>query len=188
MPRCGRPSRRAVSRPVCADQKNLALSVDTKHRGASTVGPHPARPAPAAAPHDPPHSANVCRSAIGRPIPGHRLRRGPTKRGVPGDEKDDDHQPSNETFGDHVDTSRPYPPHLSRGDCGPTSQIHQLGGDRTWYGESWQARPSPLPKRWFLGANRPDHSRIRTLESASSRRPTTRRSRPWPGRPSRSSG
>jgi hypothetical protein len=60
--------RRAVSRPVCADETNLALSVDRKLRGASTVGPHTARPAPAVAPHDPPRQADACRSAIGRPI------------------------------------------------------------------------------------------------------------------------
>ena len=68
MPRCGRPARRAVSRPVCADEKNPALSVDRKLRGASTVGPHTAQPAPAVAPHDPPRQADACRSAIGRPI------------------------------------------------------------------------------------------------------------------------
>ena len=68
MPRCGRPARRAVSRPVCADEKNLALSVDRKLRGVSTVGPHTAQPAPAVAPHDPPRQADACRSAIGRPI------------------------------------------------------------------------------------------------------------------------
>ena len=68
MPRCGRPARRAVSRPVCADEKNLALSVDRKLRGVSTVGPHTAQPAPAVAPHDPSRSADACRSAIGRPI------------------------------------------------------------------------------------------------------------------------
>ena len=48
--------------------ENLALSVDRKHRGASTVGPHTARSAPAVAPRDPPRSAVACRSAIGRPI------------------------------------------------------------------------------------------------------------------------
>jgi len=68
MSRCGRPVRRAVSRPVCADEKNPALSVDRKFRGASTVGPHTAQPAPAVAPHDPPRQADACRSAIGRPI------------------------------------------------------------------------------------------------------------------------
>ena len=68
MPRCGRPVRRAVSRPVCADETNPALSVDRKLRGASTVGPHTAQPAPAVAPHDPPRQADACRSAIGRPI------------------------------------------------------------------------------------------------------------------------
>ena len=68
MSRCGRPVRRAVSRPVCADETNPALSVDRKLRGASTVGPHTAQPAPAAAPHDPPRQADACRSAIGRPI------------------------------------------------------------------------------------------------------------------------
>jgi len=60
--------RRAVSRPVCADETNPALSVDRKFRGASTVGPHTAQPAPAVAPHDPPRQADACRSAIGRPI------------------------------------------------------------------------------------------------------------------------
>jgi hypothetical protein len=45
MPRCGRPASRAVSRPVCADEKNPALSVDRKLFGTSTIGPHPARPA-----------------------------------------------------------------------------------------------------------------------------------------------
>ena len=68
MPRCRRPARRAVSRPVCADETNPALSVDRKLRGASTVGPHTAQPAPAVAPRDPPRSAVACRSAIGRPI------------------------------------------------------------------------------------------------------------------------
>jgi len=71
MSRCGRPVRRAVSRPVCADEKNPALSVDRKFRGASTVGPHTAQPAPAVAPHDPPRQADACRSAIGRPILEH---------------------------------------------------------------------------------------------------------------------
>ena len=32
------------------------------------TGPHPARSAPAVAPHDPPRSADACRSAIGRPV------------------------------------------------------------------------------------------------------------------------
>jgi len=68
MPRCGRPARRAVSRPVCADEKNPALSVDRKLFGTSTIGSHPVRSAPAVAPHDPPRSADACRSAIGRPI------------------------------------------------------------------------------------------------------------------------
>jgi len=68
MPRCGRPVRRAVSRPVCADEKNPALSLDRKLFGTSTVGPHTAQPAPAVAPHDPPRQADACRSAIGRPI------------------------------------------------------------------------------------------------------------------------
>ncbi len=63
-----RPARRAVSRPVCANAKNPALSADRKLLGTSTIGPHQARPAPAVAPHDPPHSANACRSAIGRLI------------------------------------------------------------------------------------------------------------------------
>jgi hypothetical protein len=53
---------------VCADEKNPALSADRKLFGTSTIGSHPARPAPAVAPHDPPHSADACRSAIGRPI------------------------------------------------------------------------------------------------------------------------
>ena len=68
MPQSGRPARRAVSRPVCAHEKNPALSVDRKLFDTSTIGPHTARPAPAVAPHDPPRSADVCRSAIGRPI------------------------------------------------------------------------------------------------------------------------
>lgn len=68
MSRCARSVRRAVSRPVCADETNPALSVDRKLRGASTVGPHTAQPAPAVAPHDPPRHAVACRSAIGRPI------------------------------------------------------------------------------------------------------------------------
>ena len=68
MPRCGRPARRAVSRPVCADETNLALSVDRTLLGTSTIGPHPARPVPAVAPRDPSRSADACRSAIGRAI------------------------------------------------------------------------------------------------------------------------
>jgi hypothetical protein len=60
--RCGPLATRAVSRPVCADEKNPALSVDRKLLGFSTVGPHPARPVPAVAPHDPPRSADACRS------------------------------------------------------------------------------------------------------------------------------
>jgi hypothetical protein len=60
--------RRAVSRPVCADETNPPLSVDRKLRGASTVGPHTTQPAPAVAPHDPPRQADACRSAIGRTI------------------------------------------------------------------------------------------------------------------------
>ena len=68
MPQSGRPARRAVSRPVCADEKNPALSVDRKLFGTSTIGSHPVRSAPAVAPHDPPRSADACRSAIGRPI------------------------------------------------------------------------------------------------------------------------
>jgi hypothetical protein len=74
MPRCGRPVRRAVSRPVCADETNSALSVGRKLLGSSTVGPRPARPVPDGAPRDPPRSAVACRSAIGRPnpfVPGH---------------------------------------------------------------------------------------------------------------------
>jgi hypothetical protein len=70
MSRCGRPARRAVSRPVCANEITPALSVDRKLLGISTIGPHPARSVPAVAPHDPPHSADACRSAIGRPIRG----------------------------------------------------------------------------------------------------------------------
>jgi hypothetical protein len=65
---CGRPARRAVSRRARADEKNPALSVDRKLFGTSTIGSHPARSAPAVAPHDPPRSADACRSAIGRPI------------------------------------------------------------------------------------------------------------------------
>jgi prepilin-type processing-associated H-X9-DG protein len=42
--------------------------VDRKHLGTSTIGPHPARSAPAVAPRDPPRSAVASRSAIGRPI------------------------------------------------------------------------------------------------------------------------
>jgi len=58
MPRCGRPARRAVSRPVCADETNSALSEDRKLFGTSTIGPHPARLAPAVAPVDPHRSAD----------------------------------------------------------------------------------------------------------------------------------
>jgi hypothetical protein len=68
MPRCGLPARRAVSRPVCANEKNSTLSVDRTLLGTSTIGPHPAQSVPAAAPHDPPRSPVACRSAIGRPI------------------------------------------------------------------------------------------------------------------------
>ena len=68
MPRCGRPARRAVSRRARADENNPALSVDRKLFGTSTIGSHPARSAPAVAPHDPPRSADACRSAIGRPV------------------------------------------------------------------------------------------------------------------------
>ena len=68
MPRCGRPARRAVSRPVCANEKNPALSVDRKPLGTSKRASHPARPVPAFAPHGPRCSADACRSAIGRPI------------------------------------------------------------------------------------------------------------------------
>ena len=60
--------RRAVSRPACANETNPALSVDRKLRGASTVGPHTAQPAPAVAPRAAPRQADACRSAIGRPI------------------------------------------------------------------------------------------------------------------------
>ena len=65
MPRCRRPARRAVSRRARADEKNPALSVERKLFGTSTIGSHPARSAPAVAPHDPPRSADACRSAIG---------------------------------------------------------------------------------------------------------------------------
>jgi hypothetical protein len=68
MPRCGRPARRAVSRPVCADETNLALSVDRKPLGTSKRASHPAGPVPAVAPHGPRCSADACRSAIARPI------------------------------------------------------------------------------------------------------------------------
>jgi hypothetical protein len=68
MPRCGRPARRAVSRPVCAHEKNQALSVDRKLLGTSKRASHPARPVPAFAAHGPRCSADACRSAIGRPI------------------------------------------------------------------------------------------------------------------------
>jgi hypothetical protein len=67
MPQSGRPARRAVSRPVCADETNPAWSVDRTVRGTSTIGSHPARSALAVAPHDPPRSVGACRSAIGRP-------------------------------------------------------------------------------------------------------------------------
>ena len=79
----GRPARRAVSRPVCADETNPALSVDRKLFGTSTIGPHPARQVPAVTPHDPPRSAVTCRSAIGRPIPNPLLEGGHFPR-VPG--------------------------------------------------------------------------------------------------------
>ncbi len=68
MPRCRRPAKRAVSRPARANETNPALSVDRKHLGTSTIGPHAARSVPAVAPHDPRCSADACRSAIGRPI------------------------------------------------------------------------------------------------------------------------
>ena len=68
MPRCRRPATRVVSRRARADETNPALSVDRKHLGTSTIGPHPARSVPAVAPRDPPRSAVACRSAIGRPI------------------------------------------------------------------------------------------------------------------------
>jgi len=68
MPRCGRPARRAVSRPVCADEKNPAISVDRTLLGTSTIGPHQARSVLAVAPHDLPRQADACRGAIGRPI------------------------------------------------------------------------------------------------------------------------
>ena len=42
--------------------------MDRKLFGTSTIGSHPARSAPAVAPHDSPRSADACRSAIGRPI------------------------------------------------------------------------------------------------------------------------
>ncbi len=67
-PRCGWPASRAVSRPACADEKNSTLSVDRTLLGTSTIGPHPARPVPDVAPHDPPRQADAGRSAIGRPI------------------------------------------------------------------------------------------------------------------------
>jgi hypothetical protein len=44
------------------------LSVDRKLFGTSTIGSHPARSAPAVAPHGPRCSADACRSAIGRPF------------------------------------------------------------------------------------------------------------------------
>ena len=68
MPRCGRPARRAVSRPVCAHEKIPAMSVGRKLLGTSKRASHPARPVPAVAPHGPRCSADACRSAIGRPI------------------------------------------------------------------------------------------------------------------------
>jgi hypothetical protein len=49
MPQCGRPARRAVSRPVCAHEKNPPFSVDRKLLGTSKRASHPARPAPAVA-------------------------------------------------------------------------------------------------------------------------------------------
>jgi hypothetical protein len=67
MPRCGRPARSAVSRRARANEKNPALSVDRKHLGTSTIGPHPAQSVPAGAPRDPRCWANACRSAVGRP-------------------------------------------------------------------------------------------------------------------------
>jgi len=73
MPRCGRPARRAVSRPVCANEKNPALSVARKLLGTSKQASHPARPVPAVAPHGPRCSADACRSAIGRPILYHSI-------------------------------------------------------------------------------------------------------------------
>jgi hypothetical protein len=69
MPQSGRPARRAVSRPVCANEKNPALSVGRKLLGTSKRASHPARPVPAVAPHGPRCSAVACRSAIGRPYP-----------------------------------------------------------------------------------------------------------------------
>jgi len=54
-------------RPACAEEKNPALSVDRELTGTSTIGPYPARPVPDVAHHDPPRSADACRSAIGRP-------------------------------------------------------------------------------------------------------------------------
>jgi hypothetical protein len=53
------------------------LSVDRKLFGTSTIGSHPARSAPAVAPHDSPRSADACRSAIGRPILSRRFSRSP---------------------------------------------------------------------------------------------------------------
>ena len=68
MPRCGGPTRRAVSRPVCANEKNPVFSVGRKLLDTSKRASHPARPVPAVAPHGPRCSADACRSAIGRPI------------------------------------------------------------------------------------------------------------------------
>ena len=66
--RTAREKRRAVSGRARANEPNPALSVDRKHLGTSTIGPHPARPVPAVAPHGPRCSADACRSAIGRPV------------------------------------------------------------------------------------------------------------------------
>ncbi len=60
MSRCGPPARRAASRPVCAATENSASSVDRKLLGTSTIGPHPARRAPAVAPRDPLGPAEAC--------------------------------------------------------------------------------------------------------------------------------
>ena len=65
-PRCGRPARRAVSRPVCGNETNPALSVERKLLGTSKRASHPARPVPAVAPHGPRCSADACRNTSGR--------------------------------------------------------------------------------------------------------------------------
>jgi hypothetical protein len=55
-----------LGRQECAGWCHAPLSVDRKPLGTSTIGPRPARPAPAVVPHDPPRPADACRSAIGR--------------------------------------------------------------------------------------------------------------------------